>query len=130
VPVNVAVEEPRARVVRKESNCDIITSVADTYDVSDNGVVKVVRGVTSAADHIEVVPVQMDRVLLKEHHFDIILITIREYSQVHQWHPQEWSARHSCLDRDHRYSPREVDPTHSSHRLGFGATRGQWGVRS
>jgi hypothetical protein len=42
VPVNVAVEEPGARVVREEPDRDIIASVADAYDVADNGVHKVV----------------------------------------------------------------------------------------
>jgi hypothetical protein len=42
VPVNVTVEEPRARVVREEPDRDIIASVADAYDVPNNGVHKVV----------------------------------------------------------------------------------------
>jgi hypothetical protein len=43
VPVNVAVEEPRARVVREEPDRDVIARVADAYDVAENGVHKVVR---------------------------------------------------------------------------------------
>ena len=42
VPVNVAVEEPRTRVVREEPDRDIIARVADAYDVADNWVHKVV----------------------------------------------------------------------------------------
>jgi len=42
VPVNVAVEEPRARVVSEEPDRDIVASVADAYDVADDGVLKVV----------------------------------------------------------------------------------------
>ena len=42
VPVNVAVEEPRARVVREKPDRDIITCVADAHDVADDGVLKVV----------------------------------------------------------------------------------------
>ena len=42
MPVNVAVEEPRARVVREESNRDIVPKVADAHDVADDGVHKVV----------------------------------------------------------------------------------------
>ena len=42
VPVNVAVEEPRARVVREEPDRDIVTRLADAYDIADDGVLKVV----------------------------------------------------------------------------------------
>jgi len=42
MPVNVAVEEPRARVVREEPDRDIITGVADVHDVADDRVHKVV----------------------------------------------------------------------------------------
>jgi hypothetical protein len=64
VPVDVAVEEPRARVVGTEANCDFILSGTNTHDIPDNRVDKVVGRVTSAADYMEVVPVQMNRVLL------------------------------------------------------------------
>ena len=66
MPVNVAVEEPRAGIVGKETNRDIIPSVTNTHDISNNRVVKVVGGVTSAADHMEVVAMQMNRVLSKD----------------------------------------------------------------
>ena len=66
MPVNVAVEEPRAGIVGDETNCDIIPSETDTHDIPNNGVVKVVGCVTSAADHIEVVTMQMDRMLSKD----------------------------------------------------------------
>jgi hypothetical protein len=66
VPVDVAVEEPRTGVVRKEPNRDHIPSITHTYDIPDNGVVKVVGGVTSATDHMEAVAVQMNRMLLRE----------------------------------------------------------------
>ena len=42
MPINVAVEEPRARVVSEESDRDIITRVADAHDVADDRVIKVV----------------------------------------------------------------------------------------
>jgi hypothetical protein len=57
VPVDVAVEKIRTRVVGKEANGDIIPKVTYTHDIPDNGVIKVVGRVTSAADHIEVVTV-------------------------------------------------------------------------
>jgi hypothetical protein len=66
VPVDVAVEEPRAGVIGKESNCDNIPSGTHTHNIPDNGVVEIVRWVTSATDDVEVVPVQMNRMLLRE----------------------------------------------------------------
>jgi hypothetical protein len=66
VPVDVAVEEPRAGVIGKEANCHNIPSVTHTHNIPDNGVIKIVRRVTSATDHVEVVPVQMNRMLLRE----------------------------------------------------------------
>jgi len=59
-------EEPRPRIVGEEPDCDVIPSVANTHDVSDNRVDEVVGRVTSAAYHLKIVPVQMDRVLLME----------------------------------------------------------------
>jgi hypothetical protein len=61
----VAVEEPGPVVVGKEPNRDIVSSIANTHDIPDNRVDEVVGRVTSAADHMESVPVQMNRVLLR-----------------------------------------------------------------
>jgi hypothetical protein len=66
VPVNVAVEEPRAGIVGEETNRDIIPSLTNTHYIPNNGVVKVVGRVTSAADHMEVVAMQMNRMLSKD----------------------------------------------------------------
>jgi hypothetical protein len=67
VPINVAVEEPRAGIIGDETNRDIIlSSVTNTHDIPNNRVVEVVGRVTSAADHIEVVAMQMNRMLSKE----------------------------------------------------------------
>ena len=63
MPVNVAVKEPRPWVVSEESDCDIISRVADAHDVTDDRINVVVSRVTSAADDVERVPVQVDRVL-------------------------------------------------------------------
>ena len=50
-------EEPRARVVRKEPDCDIVPgAVTNTHDITDDRVVEVVARVASAADHVEIVP--------------------------------------------------------------------------
>ena len=43
MPIDVAVEEPRARVVRvvsEEADRDIITRIAHAHDVADNEVIK------------------------------------------------------------------------------------------
>ena len=53
MPVNVAVEEPRARVVSKEPDRDIIARVADAHNVADDRVIKVVGRITGTADHGE-----------------------------------------------------------------------------
>jgi hypothetical protein len=66
VPVDVAVEEPRAGVIGEEANCDDIPSFAHIHNIPDNGVVEIVRRVTSATNDVEVVPVQMNRMLLRE----------------------------------------------------------------
>ena len=65
MPVNVAVEEPWAGIVSDETNRDIIPSGTNTHDIPNNRVVIVVGRVTSAADHIEVVAMQMNRMLSK-----------------------------------------------------------------
>jgi hypothetical protein len=66
VPVDVAMEEPRARVVREEPDCDIITEVADVHDVAEDGIVIVVRGVTTAAYNSERMSMQVNGMLLGE----------------------------------------------------------------
>jgi hypothetical protein len=63
VPINVAVEEPRARIVSDESDRDVIVIVPDAHDVANDGVVKVISRVASTTDDVEGVPVQMNRVL-------------------------------------------------------------------
>ena len=56
MPIDVAMEEPRSRVVGEEPDCDFITSVTNTHDVSDDRVVEVVGRVTSGADYVEIMP--------------------------------------------------------------------------
>ena len=67
MPVDVAMKEPRPRVVSEESDCDIISRLADAHDVSDDRVFIVVGRAISAADDGERVPVQVDRVLQKKY---------------------------------------------------------------
>jgi hypothetical protein len=64
----VAVEEPRAGVVSKEPDRDIITGVADAHDVADDRVIKVVRVTTSTADYEEIMTMYVNWVLLKRGH--------------------------------------------------------------
>ena len=54
MPIDVAVEEPRARVISHEPNRNVIVSGADAYDVAHDRVVKAVRRVAAcAADDAE-----------------------------------------------------------------------------
>jgi len=49
-------EEPWSRVVGEETDCDFISRVANTHDISDDRVDEVVSRVTSGADDVEVMP--------------------------------------------------------------------------
>ena len=74
MPINVAVEEPWARIVREESDCDIVSSIADTHNIATYGVIVVVGRIPSAANYGEGVPVQVNGVLPmslgRQHHGD------------------------------------------------------------
>jgi hypothetical protein len=59
----MAVEEPRARVVREEPDRDVIVVSADAHNIPDDGIDIVVGRVTSTADDMERMTVQVDRVL-------------------------------------------------------------------
>jgi len=63
VPIDVAMEEPRSRIVGEEPDGHFISTSTHRHDISDDGVVEVVGRTIGAADHMEIVPVQMDRVL-------------------------------------------------------------------
>jgi hypothetical protein len=54
VPVDVAVEEPRARVIGEESDGHKIRFAgADAHDITDDRVDEVVRLASGAPDHVE-----------------------------------------------------------------------------
>ena len=63
MPINVAVEEPRARIISEEPDRDVIVSVSDAHDVADDWVVKIISLAPGAADDVEGVSVQVNRVL-------------------------------------------------------------------
>ena len=63
MPIDVTVEEPRARIVSEESDCDIISCFPDAHDIADDGVFKVINLALGAADDMEGVSVQVNRVL-------------------------------------------------------------------
>jgi hypothetical protein len=65
VPIDVAVEQPRTRVVGEEADSNIVTGIADAHDVADYGIDEVVGRIPCATDHPEGVPVQMHRVLYR-----------------------------------------------------------------
>ena len=68
VPVNVAVEEPWARVICEEPNCNVIAGVAHAHDVADDWVNKVVRVISSTADYVERMSMEVNRMLLEKCH--------------------------------------------------------------
>lgn len=63
MPINVAVEEPGARVVRIETEGHIIASNTDVDDITPDRVGVVVRRAPCHANDVEGMPVQMERVL-------------------------------------------------------------------
>jgi hypothetical protein len=65
VPIDVAMEEPRARVICEEPDRDIITGVADAHDVAEDRVIIVVRGITSTAYNSERMSVQVNGMLFR-----------------------------------------------------------------
>jgi hypothetical protein len=56
VPVNVAMEEPRSRVVREEPDRYFVPSVTNTHNISDDRVVEIVRRIPCAPDYMEIMP--------------------------------------------------------------------------
>jgi len=62
VEVDVAVEEPRSSIIGHESEGYVVARETGVNDVADNGVVVVVHGAAGAADDMEVVAVQVERV--------------------------------------------------------------------
>jgi hypothetical protein len=56
VPVDVAMEDPRSSIVREEPDRHFIPSSTNSYDISNNRVIEVVRRVTSTPDYMEVMP--------------------------------------------------------------------------
>jgi len=84
VPIDVAVEEPRAGVVSHEPNRNVIVCGADAHDVAHDGVVKVVRRVARAADDAEGMPMQVDGVLIKNAGLQRSAVLARAGSQAHR----------------------------------------------
>ena len=77
VPIDVAVKEPRPRIVSLESDRDIIIREAEADHVAHDGVVVVVRRATRAADDVEDMSVQVDWVLMKKE---------QTHGDQHSWH--------------------------------------------
>ena len=65
MPVNVAVEEPRAGVISEEADGDIVARIADAHDIADYGIYEVVGRVAGATDHGEGMSVQVNGMLDK-----------------------------------------------------------------
>ena len=64
MPVDVAMEEPWARVIRSEAECDIITTTTNAEDITARGVHVVVVGAAGGADDVEGVAVEVEGVRL------------------------------------------------------------------
>ena len=74
------------------------------HHISDNRIVEVVGGTIGAADHVEIVPVQMNTVLFMEVtglNFMILELRFGGNSLGRQPNHQELSAQCSCSHRDH-----------------------------
>ena len=65
MPIYVAVQEPRARIVSEETDRHIIPCISHAHDVADDGVVIVVSRTPSTANYMEVVPMQVNRMLYR-----------------------------------------------------------------
>ena len=63
VPINVAMQEPRSRVVRSETERDIVTGASDAHDITANRVGVVVRRASSNAHDVKSMTMEMERML-------------------------------------------------------------------
>ena len=63
MPIDVAVEEPRPRIVSEESDRHVIVPVPDAHDIAFDGVIEVISAAAGATDDVEGVSVQVNRVL-------------------------------------------------------------------
>ena len=86
VPINVAVEEPRARVICEEPDCNIITGVAHAHDVADDRVNKVVRVITSTSDYVERMTMEVNRMLLERCHDISKMVRLRHRKSARSTH--------------------------------------------
>ena len=57
VPIDMAMEDPRGRVVSEESNGDIVTTISYAHNVADYRISEVVGRVSGAPDYRECMPV-------------------------------------------------------------------------
>lgn len=65
VPIDMAVQEPRARVVCSEAESDQVVGTTNVDCITLNGVVKVVGVIARRANYTEGMPVKVERMLLK-----------------------------------------------------------------
>ena len=64
MPINVTMEEPRARIVSAEPERDIITRSTDVHSVAPNRVCIVVRRTACNTDDVKGVTVEMEWMLV------------------------------------------------------------------
>ena len=63
MPINMAMHNPRASIVRTEPNGDVVPSDSEADNIALNGVGEVVGAAAGTADDAEGMTVQMDGVL-------------------------------------------------------------------
>ena len=67
MPVNVAMEEPWARVIRAEAECDIVTTTTNAEDITARRVHVVVGGTSGGTNNVEgMLRNENIRIMLKE----------------------------------------------------------------
>ena len=64
MPLNVTMNEPWPRVIRRETDGNVVASSANAYDITTHWIVKVILGATCNTDDVESVTMEMERVLL------------------------------------------------------------------
>ena len=63
MPVDVTMQEPRARVVGGKAESDIVASPAHTYNIAAHWIRVVVGGASRDAYNVECVTVEVERML-------------------------------------------------------------------
>ena len=66
MPVNMAMQEPRARVVGGKAESDIVASPAHTHNITAHRIRIIVGGTSRDAYNVECVTVEVERMLWRK----------------------------------------------------------------